>query len=144
MKVLLDTSVWVAGMVKSHVHYQRALPWLENVRQQIVTAVISAHTLAEVYSVLTRTPFNPMLSPAQAYQLIEDNIIGKVEIVALTVDDYLDLIRHLAQTGIAGGAVYDAVIACAAAKAEVDHIVTFNARDFRRVYPSLAASVLVP
>ncbi|MEP7341610.1 MAG: hypothetical protein ABI977_28015 [Acidobacteriota bacterium] len=55
-----------------------------------------------------------------------------------------NLIRHLAQTGISRGAVYDGVIACAAAKAQVDHIVTFNARDFRRVYPALAASVIVP
>lgn len=136
--------MWVAALVESHDDNERALPWLEKVRQKTITAVISAHTLAEVYSVLTRAPFRPMLSPAQAYQLMEDNIIEQVEIVALTVDDYLDLIRHLAQTGIAGGAVYDAVIACAAAKAQVDHIVTFNARDFRRVYPSLAASVLVP
>ncbi len=144
MKVLLDTSVWVAGLVKSHAHHQRALPWLESVRQQTVVAAISVHTLAEVYSVLTGAPFQPKISPAQAIQLIEDNIIGKVEAVALTVDGYQDLVRHLAQTGIAGGAVYDGVIACAAAKAQVDHIVTFNARDFRRVYPSLAASVIVP
>ena len=144
MKALLDTSVWVAALVEFHDDHDRALPWIEKVRQQTITAVVSAHSLAEVYSVLTRAPFRPMLSPAEAYQLIEDNIVGKVEIIALTVDDYSDLIRHLAQTGIAGGAVYDGVIACAAAKAQVDHIVTFNARDFRRVYPSLTASVIVP
>lgn len=110
----------------------------------MVTAFVSAHSLAEVYSVLTRAPFSPMLSPAQAHQLMADSIFGKVEVVALTTDDYQDLVRHLARTSIAGGAVYDGVIACAAAKAQVDHIVTFNVRDFRRVYPSLAASVLVP
>ncbi len=144
MKVLPDTSVWVAALVESHDDNERAAPWIEKVKQQTVTAVISAHTLAEVYSVLTRAPFRPMLSPAQAYHLMEDNIIGKVEVIALTVDDYSDLIRNLAKTGVAGGAVYDGVIACAAAKAQVDHIVTFNARDFRRVYPSLAASVIIP
>lgn len=144
MKVLVDTNVWVAALVEVHSHHARALPWLESVKQQTVAAVISAHTLAEVYAVLTSLLHRPMISPAQAHQLIKNNIIGQVDVVAVTVDDYLDLIRHLAQTGIAGGAVYDAVIACAAAKAKVDHIVTFNARDFRRVYPSLAASVIVP
>ena len=144
MKVLIDTSVWVAALMETHSDNKRAVPWVERVKQQTITAVISAHTLAEVYSGLTRIPTHPMISPAKAYQLIEANMIGKVEIVALTVDDYTDLIRHLAQTGIAGGAVYDGVIACAAAKAQVDHIVTFNARDFRRVYPALAASVIIP
>ena len=79
-----------------------------------------------------------------ALQLIERNILNYMEVVALTADDYRDLIRHLSQVGIAGGAVYDGVIACAAAKAQVDHIITFNARDFRRVYPALAAGVIVP
>ncbi len=144
MKVLLDTSVLVAAPVDSHPHHQRALPWLEQVRQQAVVAVVSAHSLAELYAVLTTLPVRPKISPAVAYQLIEDNVIGEMETVPLTSDDYCDLVRHLSQTGIAGGAVYDGVIACAAAKAQVDHIVTFNARDFRRVYPTLAASVIVP
>jgi len=79
-----------------------------------------------------------------ALQLIERNILNHTEVVALTADDYRNLIRHLSQAGIAGGAVYDAIIACAAAKAQVDHIITLNPKDFRRVYPALAASVIVP
>ncbi len=144
MKVLLDTSVLVAGLVNSHPGHQRALPWLEQVRQQAIAAVVSAHSLAELYAVLTTLPVRPKISPAVAYQLIEDNVIGQIEAIPLTSGDYYDLIRHLSQVGIVGGAVYDAVIACAAVKAQVDHIVTFNHRDFRRIYPALAASVIVP
>lgn len=62
----------------------------------------------------------------------------------IEADEYIDLIRHLSQTGIAGGATYDAVVACAAAKAQVDHILTLNSKDFQRVYPALAASVITP
>jgi hypothetical protein len=68
------------------------VPWVERVKQQNITAVISAHTLAEVFSGLTRIPTHAMIPPAKAYQLIETNIIGKVEIVALTANDYTDLI----------------------------------------------------
>lgn len=144
MKVLLDTSVLVAALVDSHTHHERALPWLESVRHQQTEAVISAHTLAELYSVLSTLPVRPRISPADAYQLIADNVIGVMEVMALTVDDYYDLLAQITQQNIAGGAVYDGVIACAAAKAQVDHIVTFNARDFRRVRPALAASIIVP
>lgn len=79
-----------------------------------------------------------------ALRLIEHDILNYTEVIALTADDYRNLIRHLSQAGIAGGAVYDGIIASVAAKAQVDQIITLNARDFRRVYPSLAASVIVP
>lgn len=92
MKVLLDTSVLVAALVDSHTHHERALPWLESVRHQQTEAVISAHTLAELYSVLSTLPVRPRISPAAAYQLIADNIVGVMEVVALTVDDYYDLL----------------------------------------------------
>ncbi|MDQ3013232.1 MAG: PIN domain-containing protein [Acidobacteriota bacterium] len=142
--MLLDTSVLVAGLLGRHADHLRASTWLLDVKSGKIEAVVSAHTLAEVYAVLTRLPKPQSSSPATAWQLIEHNILNFVQIIPLTGDEYVDLIRQLSQIGIAGGATYDAVIACAAAKAQVDHIVTFNARDFRRVYPSLAASVIVP
>jgi predicted nucleic acid-binding protein len=144
LKVLLDTSVLVAGTLRLHADYQRARPWLLKASKGEVQAIIAAHALAEAYAVLTRLPRPLRASPAVAWQLIERNVLNSTEIIALTSADYRDLIEHLAQTGIAGGATYDAVIACVAAQAQVDHIVTFNVRDFRRVYPALAASIIVP
>ena len=54
------------------------------------------------------------------------------------------MIEHLANLGIIGGAVYDGLIMYAAAKVEVDLIVTLNEKDFRRVYPELATKVVSP
>lgn len=144
MKILLDTSVLVAGALRLHKHHQRASVWLEKLKNGQVQTVVSAHTLAETYSTLTGMPRPYRVSPNAAWQIIERYLLNQIEVIALTKDDYVNLIRQLSQNGIAGGAVYDGVIACAAAKAQVDHIVTFNARDSRRVYPSLAASVIVP
>lgn len=144
MKVLLDTSVLVAGTLKLHADHQRARPWLLKAKKGEVEAIVAAHALAEAYAVLTRLPRPLRVSPAMAGQLIEHNVLNFIEVIALTSADYRDLIQHLARVGIAGGATYDAVIACVAAQAQVDHIVTFNARDFRRVYPALAASIIVP
>jgi predicted nucleic acid-binding protein len=51
---------------------------------------------------------------------------------------------HLAAHRIAGAATYDALLLHAAAKANVDQIVTLNERDFRRVYPALANKLVTP
>lgn len=57
MKVLFDTSVLVAAMVESHPGHRRALPWLQGAKSGRVTFLVTAHTLAELYAVLTRLPY---------------------------------------------------------------------------------------
>ena len=47
-------------------------------------------------------------------------------------------------TGIIGGATYDALILCAAAKAHADQVVKLNTKDFQRVYPDLAEMIVSP
>ena len=144
MKVLVDTSVFVASMIASHVAYQRARVWIDNIRNGTVEAVISAHSLAEVYSVLTRIPPPQQLAPSVAWSLIQQDILAITEVVALTSQEYQELIERLALSQIMGGAVYDAVIADVALKSQVDYIVTLNPRDFRRVNPSLTATIIIP
>ena len=131
-------------MIASHVAHQQARVWIDNIRNGTVAAVISAHSLAEVYSVLTRIPPPQQLSPSIAWHLIQQDILATVEVVALTSQEYRVLIERLARAQIMGGAVYDAVIADVALKSQVDHIVTLNPRDFLRVNPSLTATIIVP
>ena len=62
----------------------------------------------------------------------------------LTDQNYIQVIEHLAALGIVGGATYDALILRAAANAKVDLVVTFNEKDFQRVYPDLANKIVAP
>ena len=55
------------------------------------------------------------------------------EVVTLQADRYGRLLESLAEREIAGGAIYDAVIVECALAAEVDTILTFNDRHFRRL-----------
>lgn len=64
--------------------------------------------------------------------------------VTLAVTDYVTLLNHVASLGIAGGAVYDALLLHTAWKANVDRVLTLNARDFRRVYPALTDKIVSP
>lgn len=144
MKVLLDTSVLVAAMVEAHPGHQRALPWLQRVKRRELTAIVAAHSLAELYAVLTSLPIQPRLSPLLVERLIRENVLSAVTVVALSAQDHQALLEHIAREGIAGGATYDAVIAHVAWKERVDQLVTLNKDDFRRLYPPLAERIITP
>ena len=144
MRFLLDTSVLVAAMVEAHPAHDRALPWLQRVRGGTDTGLIAAHSVAELYAILTTLPIQPRISPNVARQLIQQNVLNVSEVVSLSDKDYASIINHLSKVGVIGGATYDALILWAALKAGVDQVVTLNEKDFRRVYPELADKVVSP
>lgn len=144
MRILLDTSVLVAGMVESHPAHERAFPCLGRVKSEADSGVVAAHSVAEVYSILTTLPLRPRISPVEARRMIEQNILGTCEVVPLSGTDYADVVSHLASMGIRGGATYDALILHTAAKVEIEKVMTLNERDFRRVYPSLSDKIAAP
>ncbi len=74
--------------------------------------------------------------------LLARDYLDRSRIVSLATHDYLELLSTAADRGITGGRVYDAVIARCAQLAEVDVILTFNARDFAGLAPGLA--IVVP
>src|SRR5688572_22884548 len=104
MRILFDTSVLVAAMVPTHPKHARSLPWLRRIRTETDIGVISAHTLAEVYSVLTSLPHRPRISPSVAHQLLQHDVLAVFEIVALSASDYASLLAHLVSVGVTGGA----------------------------------------
>jgi predicted nucleic acid-binding protein len=144
VKVFFDTSILVAAMLEHHPAHERALPWLQRIKKGTDSGVISAHSVAELYSILTTLPVRPRISPVAARRLIEENVLESCEVVALSDRDYADLLVHLASVGIVGGTTYDALILHAATKVEIDRIVTLNERHFRQAYPALIDKLVAP
>jgi len=106
---------------------------------------MSAHGLTEFYSVLTRTPFQPMLHPSEVWRLIEGVLLPHLELVTLTGKEYSDLVRSCAEAGWRGGRIHDAVQLRCAVKAKCDRVYTFNVKDFRALAgPELAALIAAP
>jgi len=134
-----DTSVLVPAAVTRHPHNAAALAVLEELVSRKHHGCVSAHSLTEVYSVLTRTPFKPPLYPSEAWQIIEEMILPHMELVTLSPKEYQDVVRRCAAGGWAGGRIHDAVHLRCAQKAGCDRIYTFNVKDFR----ALASSDLV-
>jgi predicted nucleic acid-binding protein len=144
MKAILDTSILVAAIAEAHPMHERALPWLQRAKYKEFSGYVAAHSLAELYAVLTRLPLRPPISPALAWQLIRENVLASLGIVSLQQDDYRAVIEGLASLGISGGTVYDALIVQAAVRIEADQIVTLNGDHFRRVRPDLVGRIIVP
>ena len=144
MKVLLDTSVLVAALVESHPNHVQALPWVQRAKRTEIEGVIAAHSLAELYAVLTSLPVRPRILPETAWRLIQENLFSDFEIITLSKADYRAVLQTLAKNQISGGATYDALITRAAEKAQVDRLLSLNADDFRRVWPKMASKVFIP
>ncbi len=135
MKVLLDTNVLVAAVVRRHIHHKQAFAALERVLEGDDEGFASGHSLAEVYAVLTKSPPPFRHTPEQALLSIEENIVKHFRLSALTGSEYAALVRESALVGIQGGTIYDAVLLKCAEKAAVEKVWTFNVKHFELVAP---------
>lgn len=130
MKCFLDTNVLVAASLTEHEHHNRALFILQKIHQQEAEGGVSAHTLLEIYAILTRLPRHPKLTPFEAESLIEGNVLKHMHVVELTAREYIQLLKRLRQGGVTGGQSYDALHFACALKFGADELYTFNVHHF--------------
>lgn len=118
-RLALDTSVAVPLLVQTHNAHAAVVSWWGG---REVT--LSGHAVAETYSVLTRLPGDLRLAPADAARLLDARFETSIHPRARTLSA---LPRLLSEFGVAGGAVYDALVALAAR----DHDAELATRDAR-------------
>jgi len=143
MRLLFDTSTLIAALLKPHDAHSLAHPWLDQVLAGVHVGVLSAHSLAELYSTLTRMPLQPKITATDALDLIRENLLGTFEIVGLTPADYITILEDLQSRNLVGGVTYDALIMYVAIKAGVDKVITLNGRDFVRLFPQFGGEIIV-
>ena len=117
--IALDSSVAVPLLVQTHDDHAIVEIWSRD-----RSLVLTSHSVAETYSVLTRLPQHIRVAPSDAVRLLADGFGQTLLIKPSTVRR---LPAALAAKGIAGGAVYDALVALAAA----DNGVPLATRDAR-------------
>ena len=140
MKVFLDTSVLVASVLQKHESHERAFALLDRVQSGKDEGFVSGHSLAEMYSVLTKLPQPFRHVPEQALLSIEENVLKHFKVVSLTGNDYTVLVREAALSGIQGGTIYDALLLQCAAKSAAERVFTLNLRHFQNIAPKSIAS----
>lgn len=133
MIVGLDTSVAVPLLVRSHTDHAIVVRWWSG--QEVALA---GHALAETYSVLTRLPGDARLAPADAAHLL--NVRFSTPLL-LGSSHAGKLPETLSRLGIAGGAVYDGLVALAAK----EHGVALATRDARArgTYDAVGVKVII-
>lgn len=132
---LIDTNCFVAWIRDEHSQHAAARTAIDDLIDRRTVLHIASHSLAEAYSVITRSPEPIRLDPRTAFETIERNL-ENISPVALTEKESFDTIRRLASRDLGGGIVYDALILAVARKAKAEIIVTFNDRDFLRLDPA--------
>jgi predicted nucleic acid-binding protein len=129
LRSLFDTSVLIPVFIEDHEHHERSLKvFVDADKKQDCCA---AHSLAELYSTMTRLPGRHRLSGEQALLFLE-NIRERLTLIALTGDEYHATIKEAATAGVIGGTIYDALIARCALKAKVDAVYTWNTKHFQQ------------
>jgi len=126
MKIMFDTSVLVAALAEHHPNHGIAFPWLQRAASDNDNFIIAAHTLAELYAVLTRLPVSPKIQPDMARMLIRENIEKHIAIVTLDQKDYLQVLDNMSDSELSGGIIYDALLVQTARKSGIDILLTFN------------------
>jgi predicted nucleic acid-binding protein len=107
--IAVDTSVVVAGFASWHEGHPSAAAALARKPR------VPAHVLVEAYSVLTRLP-PPHRAPADLVATFLAERFPEAPLV-LPARAHLALVETAARTGLAGGAIYDALIAATARRA---------------------------
>lgn len=105
-ELLVDTSVAVALTIVAHEHHERTFSALSE-----RPLGLAGHAAFETFSVLTRLPAPARRTPATVARLLEASFPHSRFLDARAA---ARLLAELGKAGIAGGAVYDALVgACA-------------------------------
>ena len=118
---LVDTSVAVPLVVADHEHHRAVV---DAVGKRVLG--LAGHAAFETFSVLTRLPPPARRGPSAIARLLAHNFPATR---FLSGDAAAELLATLGTLGIAGGAVYDALVGAAAAQ----HGLTLLTRDHRAI-----------
>jgi toxin FitB len=131
--IAVDTSVAVPLLVRSHHDHAAVVHWWNG---QDIT--LTGHALAETYSVLTRLPGDARVAPSDAARLLNARFSAPLVLSSSRTRALPDTLSRL---GIAGGAVYDALVALAAK----EHAAALATRDARArgTYEAVGVEVIV-
>jgi predicted nucleic acid-binding protein len=133
----VDTTVLVAALDGGHPHHAPCIGLLAALKAG--AAHCALHSYAELYAVMSGKPGKPRLRPADVDAMVEriDQVFTPI---LLTRREYRQVIRECALRGVAGGRLYDALIAACALKCDADNIYTLNETDFKAVLPATVHS----
>lgn len=143
-KYLFDSATIIPALLAPHPHHKPCMAWCEKVLKNKIQGFLSTHGLAELYSNLTRLPFQPKISPHSAETMINKSVLKIFQTVDLSPKNYRDAISLCSQINGMSGIIYDALHVQAALKKDCIALVTPNERDFIRFKDHTGLEVINP
>lgn len=144
MNVLFDTSSIIALLVTDHQDHSKSLTTYKKLKKQGGAFYISVHSVGELYRTLTWGKAYLNYSPQKAFSVIHETVFPFFGRVTLVEDDYLHVLSRMKSLKLTGAIFYDGLISQAANKIDADYLVTYNAKDFKRVFPENGADLIIP
>jgi len=141
VKVALDTSVIVAGVIEAHPHHTRAGWWLRAHRN--IERIASWHAYAEAWAVLTALPIEPRVSGEVAAAVLQ-RVRRSLRFVAPRSATYPSAVARCSARGLRSGAVYDALHLVTAEGEAAELFLTFNVQDFTRLTEPTGPRIAAP
>jgi len=136
MQSFLDSSVLVATFCGDHKHHARSIALFS--RQKKSACSTAAHCLADVYAVVTGMPGRNRASPDEALLFLRD-VRERLPVAALSAAEHIRALEESTVAGIAGGSIYDALIAHCALKARAQTLYTWHTKHFVRLAKQIAS-----
>lgn len=140
MKRFFDSSVLIPVFYADHPQHVSSTKLFLDAGKDDFCAL---RTLGEVYATLTRLPLRPRVTGPEGISIVKQ-IQQRLTLIALSEGEYLSTLELASSGAIVGAAVYDALIAHCALKADADVLLTWNVRDFARLGPAIARIVKTP
>ena len=141
MKAFFDTSALVPVFYGDHEHHVASHSlFLQCTKDE---GCCGAHTLAEIYSTLTRMPGKYRVTGDQA-MLFVGSVLERLSIIALSAEEYTRALDVWSQAGVTGGTIYDALLASCALKADAETIYSWNLRHYRGLGPAVESRLSQP
>jgi predicted nucleic acid-binding protein len=141
MKAFFDTSVLVAAFWGGHREHAASIKLLGAADKR--QSACAAHSLAEVYAVMTALPVRPALPPEQVLLFVQA-ARERLTIVTLDEAEYLATIQRTAELGFTSGRIYDALLLRCAAKVKARTIYTWNLKHFQAIDPGQSGKMRTP
>ena len=132
MKAFFDTSVLVGAFYGDYPRHAACLRLLEDASKK--THFCAAHSVAELYAVMTRLPVRPRITPEQGLLFVE-NVRDYFSVITLSAVEQFEAAVGAARRGLAGAKVYDLLTLKCAAKAGAERVYALNLPEFTRLAP---------
>jgi predicted nucleic acid-binding protein len=127
-------------MVEEEEHHGRGLKALAS----STDGFTSTHAIAETFATLTSGRLEVQLAPAEAAQVIDANVLRRLQVVDLELSDCQQAMRNSQTVGARGGAIFDVLHLQAARRGAAKRILTMNLRHFQVFAPDLKSIISVP